>query len=185
MTEPTAAAPAGKRRILIAAAAVAVAVLILAVGFALGRGSDQPEAANRQAATASPTAAATTLAATPSASPTPSPSSSPSYTPNLPTTMTDEGGDCIDDKPDKCGHYVAGSSCKNVEWCEKDDLVEPGLWATDGGTGLTDCMWGLSLPPEYGFDGGGYATSYTEAQVPKGAIFTTRNCLAGWKWLHP
>ncbi|WP_200211005.1 hypothetical protein [Micromonospora coerulea] len=99
--------------------------------------------------------------------------------------MTDEGGDCIDDKPDKCGYYVAGSSCKNVEWCEKDDHVEPGTWATDGGTGPSDCRWGLSLPPEYGMDGGGYATSYTEVQVPKGAIFETHDCVADWKWLHP
>ncbi|QGN48617.1 hypothetical protein GKC29_18480 [Micromonospora sp. WMMC415] len=101
----------------------------------------------------------------------------------MPIVMTDEGGNCV--SASRCGYYVAGASCKNVEWCKKSDLVEPGRWATDGGSGPSDCMWGLSKPPEYGLDDGGYANSYTEVQVTKGAIFSTRNCASGWKWLHP
>ncbi|PWU48113.1 hypothetical protein DLJ47_28880 [Micromonospora sp. S4605] len=186
MTEPTAAVPPRKRWALIAAAAIAVVALTLAVAFALGRGFDQPEAQDRQAVGASASAAATTPVATPTASASPSPSSSPSsspsYKPKLPTKMTDEGGYCTDRR---CGHYVAGSSCKGIEWCTKKALVEPGTWATDGGSGFTDCMWGLSLPPEYGLEDGGYATSYLEVVVPKGAIFDTDDCDAGWKWLHP
>jgi hypothetical protein len=97
--------------------------------------------------------------------------------------MTDEGGDCV--KPGSCGYYVAGPSCKGIEWCKKAHLVEPGTWVTEGGSSPTDCMYGVSLPPKYSLDDGGYAPHYLQVKVPKGAIFSTRNCDAGWTWLHP
>ncbi|WP_433263300.1 hypothetical protein ACQPWR_25680 [Micromonospora vinacea] len=116
-------------------------------------------------------------------SPTPTLSPTPAYEPKLSTVMTDSGGSCV--SKGRCGYYVAGSTCKNVEWCKKGHLVEPGSWATEGGSGLTDCVWGLSKAPEYGVDDGGYATGYTEVVVPKGAIFDTHNCVSDWEWLHP
>ncbi|MET8312019.1 hypothetical protein [Micromonospora sp. NPDC005173] len=155
------------------------AVVILAAAVTGCGGDPEPAAAP------SSTVAATSVSPSPSPSlsPSPSPSLSPSHKPTLPIEMTDEGGNCVSEG--RCGYYVAGSSCKNVEWCKKSHLVEPGTWATDGGTGATDCMWGLSLPPEYGVDDGGYAIGPLEVAVPKGAIFSTRNCAAGWQWLHP
>lgn len=95
--------------------------------------------------------------------------------------MTDEKGYCTSD--DRCGNYVAGPSCKNVEWCEKAHLVEPGTWETEGSDSLTGCMWELSAPPKYGHTDGGYATSYMQVTMPKGAIFSTSDC--DWKWVSP
>ncbi|MBQ0905020.1 hypothetical protein [Micromonospora sp. U21] len=97
--------------------------------------------------------------------------------------MTDDGGNCI--RAGRCGYYVAGASCKGIEWCKKAHLVEPGDWATEGGTDLTGCMWELSTPPEYGHTDGGYATSYMQVTVPKGAIFSTHDCESDWEWVHP
>ncbi|MEU8301131.1 hypothetical protein AB0C04_28055 [Micromonospora sp. NPDC048909] len=155
------------------------AVLLAAVALAGCGGA--PELA----AAPSPTPAVASASPSPSPSPSlsPSVSVSPAYKPKLPTVMTDDGGNCV--REGRCGYYVAGSSCKNVEWCKKGDLVEPGSWATEGGPGMSDCMWGLSKPPEYGLDDGGYATSYLEVVVPKGAIFDTHDCASGWHWLHP
>ncbi|MBM0275082.1 hypothetical protein [Micromonospora tarensis] len=155
--------------------------LLLTAALA-GCGGD-PDTAAAPSATPATTSASPSLSPSPSPPPSPSVSASPSYKPKLATVMSDAGGSCV--SKGRCGYYVAGSTCKNVEWCKKAHLVEPGTWATDGGSGPTDCMWGLSKAPEYGVDDGGYASSYTEVVVPKGAIFDTHNCVNDWEWLHP
>jgi hypothetical protein len=164
-------APSLRRAAFTLAALLAIAI----VGC-----SSSPNDQSREAATA---AATSSSAAPPTTKATASPSSSPVYLAKLPTTMTSDGGDCV--RSGLCGYYVAGSSCKHVEWCSKEDLVEPGLWGTLGGDGGTDCSWGLSKPPDYGLDDGGYAAGYTEVTVPKGASFDTHDCAADWNWLGP
>jgi hypothetical protein len=121
------------------------------------------------------------LPATPSSTGSPSPT--PVYVPKLPTTMSDDGGNCV--SAGRCGYYVAGPTCKGIEWCKKEDLVEPGLWSTDGGDGFSDCMWGLSVPPTYDLDDGGYAEERQSVMVPKGAIFDTHDCANDWAWQQP
>jgi hypothetical protein len=110
-------------------------------------------------------------------------SPTPAYVAKLPTTMSDDGGNCV--SGGRCGYYVAGFTCKGIEWCKKKDLVEPGLWSTEGGDGLTECQWGISKPPKYELDDGGYAEEGQSVFVPKGAIFDTHDCPNDWTWQQP
>ena len=68
---------------------------------------------------------------------------------------------------------------------QEEDLVEPGLWSTEGGDGLMECQWGISKPPNYEFDDGGYAEEGQSVFVPKGAIFDTHDCPNDWTWQQP
>jgi hypothetical protein len=163
----------------------ALATSLVMVLCLLGCAGPDGEATGSSTSTATARSAAVSSPATsPSpVSPSQSPSPTPTYVPKLPTAMSDDGGSCVGEG--HCGNYVAGPTCRGIEWCDKKALVEPGLWSTEGGDGLTECMWELSKPPKYEFDDGGYAEEGEYVFVPKGAIFDTDDCPNDWTWLQP